>query len=51
MNTWGSKTGCGQQRDIFSNPLHSDPESKLEPQELSSRVLNPHFWEGKLKVI
>lgn len=30
--TWGSKTGCGQQRDISSNPLHSKPDSKLKPQ-------------------
>lgn len=30
MITWGSKTGCGQQRESSSNPLHSNPQSVLE---------------------
>lgn len=30
MITWGSKTGCGQQREGSSNPLHSNPQSVLE---------------------
>lgn len=28
--TWGSKTGCGQQRESSSDPLHSNPQSVLE---------------------
>lgn len=50
MITWGSKTGCGQQRDISSNPLHSNPESELEPQEESSGVFKAHVREGEIKV-
>lgn len=30
MITWGSKTGCGQQRESSSDPLHSNPQSVLE---------------------
>lgn len=28
--TWGSATGCGEQRESSSNPLHSNPQSVLQ---------------------
>lgn len=47
--TWGSKTGCGQQRDISSNPLHSNPESGLSQRSKAPECLNHTSGRVKLK--
>lgn len=54
--TWGSKTGCGQQRESSSGPLHSNPQSVLEQPrnsnssaKQSSGIVQAAFTEKKRK--